>query len=248
MGSAILRWFVMGLGAWALQARAAGPIPVCVDLANPPFMSEASGKAVGVYPALIKEAFSAMGTKVLIDAKPWKRCLSELDDGITGVGGIYKNDERLQKYDFSEPIFVERMAVYFHKARPVEFANVASLVGLTVGVVRGWSYGDEFDRAVKDKKILVEDVTSDSQNFQKLGLRRLDVVLAIEEAGAGVLKSGQYPDIVASPKPLFENPTFLAFNKRAKPADLLARFNKALTDMKANGKLKRIGAAELGRS
>ena len=46
-----------------------------------------------------------------MEAKPWKRRLADMDSGVVGVGGIYKNEERIKRYGFSEPIFVEKMAV-----------------------------------------------------------------------------------------------------------------------------------------
>lgn len=231
----------------SLQAWAADPVVIGVDAENPPFMSSVAGKAAGLYPAIIAEAFQVAGLAAQIEAKPWKRCIADMDKGRAGVGGIYKNEERLKKYDFSDQIFVEKMAVFFNKANRVEFTSVASLLGKRVGVMRGWSYGDEFDKAVKDGKITVEDVNSDAQNFQKLAARRVEAVLAIDEAGAALLKGGKFPDVETSSNYLFENPTFLAFNKSAKQADTLVKFNKAIDDMRTSGRLGQIAASELGK-
>lgn len=232
--------------ALGLQAHAAEPLVVCVDADNPPFMYVVEGKAAGLYPALIVAAFQPLGGAAKVEAKPWKRCLSDTDEGRAATAGIYKNEERLKKYDFSDPIFVEAMAVYFNLARPLVFTGVADLFGKRVGVIRGWSYGDDFDRAVKEGRIAVEDVKSDAQNFQKLMAGRVDAILAIAEAGATHLRGGQYPRIERSARPLFEHPTFLAFNKSARQGELLSRFNRVLDDMKKSGKFERIVAAELG--
>jgi len=237
---------LLGL-AVSLQAHAADPIAVGVDAENPPFMSAISGKAAGLYPALIAEAFRSAGLAVQLEAKPWKRCLVDMDEGHAGVGGIYKNDERLKKYDFSDQIFVEKMAVYSHKTDRVEFTGVASLYGKRVAVLRGWSYGEEFDKAAKEGKILVEEAGSDAQNFQKLAAKRVQVALAIDEAGATLIKGGKFPDVERNAKFLFENPTFLAFNKSTKQTETLAKFNKAIEEMKKNGKLAKIADAELSK-
>jgi len=228
-------------------AALAGETLVGVDSENPPFMSAKDGKAVGLYPAIITAAFAAMGDTVQIDPKPWKRCLSDTDAGTAGTGGIYKNDERLKKYDFSEQIFVEKMAVYFNKSHPVTFNGVADLLGKKVGVVRGWSYGDDFDKAAKEGKITTEEVTSDAQNFQKLAAGRVDVVLAIEEAGNSQLKAGKQTGLERAPTYLFQNPTYLAFNKSSKQTELLAKFNKVIAEMKKSAKLDKIAGTELTR-
>lgn len=232
---------------FSLPALAADPVAINVDSENPPFMSLVAGKPAGLYPALIAAAFQTMGQTAQIEAKPWKRCITETDEGLSGTGGIYKNEDRLKKYDFSEQIFVEKMAVYFSKTKPVSFNSVADLLGKKIGVIRGWSYGDDFDKAVKEGKITIDEVKADSQNFQKLASGRVDAILAIEEAGAASLKTGQFPGIEKSPKYLFENPTFLAFNKSKKQTDILTKFNQAIDEMRKSGKHGTIASAELNK-
>ena len=100
-----------------------------------------------------------------------------------GIGGLYKNAERLARYDFSDPIHVENIAVHYRRAKPVDFRMVADLYGKRVGVLRGWSYGGTFDAASQSGWIATEEVSSDRSNFLKLMDGRLDAVLAIAESG-----------------------------------------------------------------
>lgn len=237
---------VLVLAFTTVQASA-DAIEISVDVENPPFMYLAGGKPGGLYPALILAAFKEAGQAVDISAKPWKRCLFDTDNSKSGTGGIYKNNERLQKYDFSEPIFVEKMAVYFNKTKPLNFDTVADLFGKKVGVIRGWSYGDDFDKAVKEGKIVAEEVKGDQQNFGKLIMGRVDAVLAIDEAGTATLKDGKYAAVLKSPRYLFENPTFVAFNKSQKYTELLVKFNQAVEVLRKSGELGKIASAELSK-
>ena len=147
-------YFIVG------TTTAAESVLINFDAENPPFMFSKGGKMVGVYPAVIATAMKRIGIPVTLEAKPWKRALVEMDEGKGGVGGIYKNSERVQKYDFSEPILTENTAVYFNKAKPINFKVIADLNGRRVGVIRGWSYGDAFDTARKAGAFTVEEVTS----------------------------------------------------------------------------------------
>ena len=121
------------------------------------------------------------------------------------------------------------------------------MAGKRVGVVRGWSYGDTFDKAVRDGKLTVEEVASDAQNFQKLAARRLDAVLAIEEAGAALLKTSPSADVQKSPRYLFENATYLAFNKSAGQKTTLEKFNKAISHLKKTGQLNTLASEALSQ-
>lgn len=229
------------------SACAADTVRINVDAENPPFMSAREGQPSGVYPALIATALTRMRQPFTLEAKPWKRALLELDEGRAGVGGIYKNGERAAKYDFSDPMLTEHIAVYFNKARPIAFKTLSDLYGKRVGVIRGWSYGDAFDAARRKGAITVEEVASDKANFLKLVHGRLDAVLAVEEAGRAVIAAEKLAAIDHSEALLASNTAHLAFNRSAGQSDLLARFNKAIGEMKRDGTLDAIVRAELAR-
>ena len=129
---------IMNLKGWicsfllpALTALAAPPglVLVDVDEANPPFMFGSNGKTMGIYPRLIGAAFKHMNVPAVVEAKPWKRALAELEDSTAGVGGIYKNSDRLKKFDYSDQLFVERLVVYFNTDRPLLFSKTGDLKG-----------------------------------------------------------------------------------------------------------------------
>jgi len=228
-------------------ACAADSLLINVDAENPPFMYGQNGKAAGVYPAVIAAVFARLNIPVRLEVRPWKRALAEMDEGKGGVGGIYKNDERAQKYDFSEPILTENTAVYFNKANPVDFNTIADLYGKRVGVIRGWSYGDEFDAARKAGKIKVDEGANDKINLQKLANGRVDAVLAIEEAGKSIVSAERMTGIDQGKAFLASNKAHLAFNKSAKQAGLLASFSKVIAKMRQDGSLDKIVLNELSK-
>ncbi|MFT3848606.1 MAG: transporter substrate-binding domain-containing protein [Propionivibrio sp.] len=222
-------------------------IVVDVDTDNPPFMSGQGGQAVGLYPAILRVALGRCRGNVRIEAKPWRRAFVEIDKAYAGIGGLYKNAERLAKYDFSDPIYVENIAVYYRQAQPIEFRSVADLHGKRVGVLRGWSYGEAFDAARRDGSIATEEVSSDRSNFLKLRDGRLDAVLAIEESGKTNLAAYAIAGIGQASVFLASYPAHLAFNKTAGKTELLACFNGVLLEMKRDGSFERIVREELVR-
>lgn len=251
----VIRWLCSALSqgwprlllcALLSQAAAAGAqVCVAVDSQNAPFMFARGEAAEGLYPLLIRAAFGRMDSAVRLEAIPWSRALRQLDQAECAVAGIYKNSERLQKYDFSAPIFVERVRLYSRRERGLVFAGVQDLAGLRIGVIRGWSYGDAFDQARRAGLLQAEEVAADAQNFSKLASGRLDAVLAVEQAGAAVLAGGAYPSVHALAQPLAVNPTHLAFHKSAQSGPLLKRFDEAMEQLRRDGTHDRLVAQGL---
>lgn len=239
-GHRIILFLMVLLPVWPLQAD---DLRINFDEAHPPYMYSQDGRAAGLYPVLIRTAFAHMGIAVTCEPKPWARAINELDGTTAGIGGIYKNSERLKKYDYSEPLLVETITIYFHGAHPFSYTRLEDLKGKRIGVMRGWSYGDDFDNVRDAGWFKVEGVSTDEQNFQKLMYGRIDIALAIRESVSHLL--GTYRDIRAADVPLIQPSAFLAFPKPAHRATLLKQFDQALKAMKASGEFSRILAAEL---
>lgn len=238
------------IAAWALVAGLLGPAAglaepaperINFDAMDAPFMStDANGAAVGLYPDLLRAAFALMKVPVHFEPVPWKRALAELDAGSAGVAGIYKTRERLQKYDYSETLMTEKLLVFVRQDHVIRVAGVADLVGLRVGVIRGWSYGEEFDAMREAGRFVAEDVVSDAQNFSKLEAGRLDAVVTIEQSGRKLLASGLYPSVQALPVPFTMKTAHLAFNKALNKTVLLQRFDAAVEALRRSGEFDRI--------
>jgi polar amino acid transport system substrate-binding protein len=243
-----LVWLALLLSLAPHPALAAGQvIQVNVDAANPPFMYGSPTAARGLYPSLLTTVFDRIGEPVAVSAVPWRRALLEIDAGRAGIGGIYKTTEREKKYDYSDALFVERIGVYYNRKKPIDFTADSDLHGLRIGVILGWSYGEEFDAARNAGEIIADAVPTDLQNLRKLDLGRIDAALVIVDAADPLLSEGRFPHIVRAGRLLAEKPTYLAFNKQADKALLLARFNKALAEIRADGTYARLVSRELAR-
>lgn len=223
------------VAAWVAVALSANPaVTILIDEADAPYMYAVEGKPNGIYPALIHAAFKAMRVPVNLEARPWKRALAMLDKGEAGLVGLYKNAEREARYDFSEPVYVERLLVYTARGKAFDYLDVTSLKGLRVGLRRGWNYGQNLERTTIE---LLEEVDTDEQNFKKLKAGRLDALICTQ--GAGAKLAAKY-DAVASAIPFSEGITYLAFHKRHGKAQLLKDFSTTLAVMRKSGEFLRI--------
>lgn len=214
-------------------------ILVMFDEANPPFMYVKDNKVSGLYPAIIGEAFKRMKIDYRFTGVPWQRALSTLEESKAGVGGIYKTQERIKKYNFSVPLFTERLMLYVRKNREFPFKDVSDLKAKTVGVILGWSLGDAFDKARDSGFFTVEPSGSDEQNFEKLAKGRIDTLVAIREAGDGLMNKYN-GSIIRLAVPLTENEAYLAFNKKSNTQDLMKNFDSTILKMKKDGSFSRL--------
>ncbi|MBC9249475.1 hypothetical protein A9179_04200 [Pseudomonas alcaligenes] len=211
---------------------------VAIDNANPPFMYQDGEQARGLYPLLLQALFARVGEPVAIHPMPWKRALLRGANGELGIAGIYRTSKRLEVFDYSAPLFEEKLLLYVRKDKVFAFRQLSDLYGKKIGVIRGWSYTEAFDQAVREGRIHIEEGSADAANLRKLASGRLDAVLAIELAGQHIIQQPGLENLVALAQPLSINPTYLVFAKQAQQQELLQRFNQALQDMQQDGSLQ----------
>ena len=228
---------------WSVPLSVAATQRIYFDEQNPPFMyvDDRTHAAVGLYPSLITEAFRRMAVDVELKTLPWRRALKELELGHAGLGGHYRSRERQEKYDFSEPLFEEQIAIYSLAANGPLLHELRDLEGKRVGVINGWYYSDDFSAALKSGRIKVQPVADDKTNMRKLQLGRLDAVLAITQSGDGVLHAMALDRVITrSQQPFLTNPVYLAFHRRAQQQALLLQFNQTLQAMRQDGTYGRL--------
>lgn len=236
----IITWILFVVVSFSGVAYAATPVRVVVDAYNPPNMYLQNGHAAGLYSLLLDTIFQHMEHDVSIEAVPWKRAMDMGAQGTAGVAGIYKTPDRLLIYDYSDPIYTELLLVFVQKNKTFTFESVKDLEGKRIGVILGWSYGPEFDKARAQKTFEVEPVNRDQLNFKKLMDGRLDCVVASRESGFYEIARKKYTDILPLGKALLGNPTYLAFAKHTHNKNLLLHFNTALRALKENGEYERL--------
>ncbi|WP_114099118.1 ABC transporter substrate-binding protein [Thalassospira profundimaris] len=229
-------WFIVCSMAALLPVRHAHALTIYVDEANPPFMYRSDDQAEGIYPDIVRAVFARAGISVKIIAVPWRRALMHLENGDGGIAGIYKNLERQKRYAFSDPIHREGLMIYRPKTDFAGESDLDDLEGMSVGVIRGWSYGDAFDSARRAGLFSASEATGDDQNFSMLISKRIDAVIAVREAGDIWIKKLRLEDqIVRAESALFENQTFIALNRRSKDLSKIALINRAIAEMVEDG-------------
>ncbi|MFZ6754901.1 substrate-binding periplasmic protein [Undibacterium sp. Dicai25W] len=108
---------------------------------------------------------------------PLPRILAYAKNGEGIVFGLSKNRERLSQLVFSEAVYANTVWMIARSDNTFKFDSIADLKGRTIGIVRGASYGDDFDKQSNVLFKVEDDVSSNSSRLKKLLNKRMDVML-----------------------------------------------------------------------
>lgn len=186
---------------------------------------------------------------------PMARLLHNVKNGEGIAFGLSKNSERLESMQFSDFIYANYVWLVTPRTRQFHFNQIGDLKGKTVGVIRGVSYGDEFDQRKNDAFKVEEDTASHVARLKKLSMHRMDVMLfgarqADPNAVHTLLRHMQSVDkshvldaaeidfaVLSTPLRIDELHFATALNKHG---ELIKRLNLAIARGKKTGEISRI--------
>ncbi len=214
---------------------------IALDAAYPPYMYESKGKIQGLYARLLDEIFQKMEVNVTLEPKPWARVIRLAKKGKWGVGGIYKNAERMKIFDYSSPIYQEELLLFVKKPSTFEFKSLKDLKGKVLALMRGWSYGTEFDKEKNKKTFRVIETSNGEQSFTLLLKERVDGVVMDSVSAKMILEKKKWAARVKEKNtPVARNAAYIAFHKSMKKTNVIKRFNTALIQIKKEGSYNKI--------
>ncbi|MET3116524.1 polar amino acid transport system substrate-binding protein [Undibacterium sp. GrIS 1.8] len=108
---------------------------------------------------------------------PWNRLLKNLNQGEGLAFGLSKTKERLRTLHFSDPVYTSYVWMITLSNSVFPYQSIQDLKGKKIGIIRGSSYGDEFDAQKNSAFTVDEDTYSITSRLQKLINKRTDVIL-----------------------------------------------------------------------
>lgn len=207
----------------------------------PPFTSERLAHG-GPLSRIVAEAFALEGVTVEYGYFPWKRSYEYAKSGRwDGSIGWEPNPRHLRDFVMSKPVILVDKALYHRKSTPFDWNDIDDLAPWRVGATAGYSYGEQWDQALRSGRLKVEEVALDEQNFKKLLMNRIDVV-AMETAVADhLLRTRLSPEeaslVSRHPRSLAQMSICLSLSRRLEQSPrLLERFNRGLQRLKDSGR------------
>lgn len=207
----------------------------------PPFADPSLPKQ-GISLQIIRAAYATQGYTVEMHFVPWARALDGVKNGEYDIlPNAWWTQKRAAFLLFSKPYLKNEIKFIKRKGDPFEYHGLGSLTGKTVGIVRGYGYGDEFLNATNFNRPEVVEVL---QNIKKLVLGRIDLTLEDEVVARWIIKHNapallqqiEFTQNALSTQQL--HVTSGLKNPRHKA--IIEAFNKGLVTIKANGTFDKI--------
>jgi len=128
---------------------------------------------------VLRESFHLMGYTIQLTVTPWARAMLNLKTGEADIlFPAGQNSGRLKIFDYSkEPTNQANFLIYIRADRQIQWRGLDGLRGMTIGVKRGFNYGDKWEAA---SGILKYEIRTIAQGFKMLSADRIDGFIGYE--------------------------------------------------------------------
>lgn len=225
-----LAGLLLGLAALQVQAQAPQKLIRLSTLEWPPYtglLLPQDGLSTRVASVVAKAA----GYRLLSASFEWSVTVEkgEKDPNFDGYFPEYYTKEREQKCHLSQSIGTSVLGVASLRGAPLSWSRLPDLSAYRLGVVDGYSNGEEFDVLVSEKRQPVEVEASDAINVNKLKSGKIrGIVIDKNVLDYTLSRLGGADKVEFNPRPIAELTLHVCFKRS--PAGLAMReaFDAAL--------------------
>ena len=204
----------------------------------PPFSGQSlpnKGMSLDVISTVLTRAGYEVETSVL----PWARIMNMASSGqIEVVGSLFFDPEMTKHVTYAEPFYATDVKLVQRIGEDHRFTSVEDLAPYSIAVGAGFLYQDEFDAADFLNKV---EVTTTLQAMRMLAEGRVDLTLDSVDVVNYSLGHDQFnleDKLEFAPGVLASRRIHMAVgNTVENRAQIIADFNRVLTEMKADGSL-----------
>jgi polar amino acid transport system substrate-binding protein len=221
--------------------------PLClIAMEYPPYSFQENGVLKGFQIDIALEAFKQMDQPVTIKIYPWARVIHMMKRGTAdGVIGAYKTPERERFIDYPQtPMDYGIVSLFILKDASIAFnGNLKELSDYRFCVVRGFSYGKTFDKAVRNGTIAqIRKAPTMEESIKAFLVLGLKTILIAEKYSCfyQLSRLNKVNAVRELPVTIGEIPNYIAFSKKRNRPGLVERLNKTLASMHADGTINAI--------
>ncbi|WP_409522784.1 substrate-binding periplasmic protein [Nitrincola sp. MINF-07-Sa-05] len=189
---------------------------------------------------VLRASYHSQGYTIDLNVLPWPRAYEMVKAGSIDIlfpTGF--NQARAEYFYYSHhPINEVRFIIYTLPEKQIEWDGLKSLEGQTIGMLRGWNYGLEWDGSDQIDKFPLSDIL---QAFMMLDLGRIDGLAGYETNFDYALDHAGKPNIYTKHPSFGRTMEFAAASQQNPNArHLLEVFDRGMDYLRTSGELDRI--------
>lgn len=216
-------------GAWSKPVE----ITIGVSTGYPPYYYEHKGELKGMCVEIVNSVARSLNLKITYNQYPWKRMLLNAKQGyVDAVMPLFRTRERDEFLYFENLKLVdEENRLFTWKDNRINFTGDFEAIRIyKVGVVTGYSYGEEFDNYLHLKKVPTE---SDRHLIKMFKHQRFDIGIGSKDVIIFNAKKENISDQIQFLEPyITKAPLYLGFSKAKGLEKLSKQFSIALQHFK----------------
>lgn len=201
-----------------------------------------NGQMTGLDIELTEEIFKRVGMDYQIKLYPWARLIKDVEEGK--VAGIIATFCNLEVYtnilEYSSYTYPSSVSVFARRDKNFVMSQLGDLAGLTVGVLRSYTYAQTFNEMTTFTRDQSRD---DEMLLRKLANDRVDVAVAETAPFEFYAKQFGFENDFESVYVIQSTNVCMAFAKNTahiNHAELLPKVNEAIAQMHEEGAIERI--------
>lgn len=234
---------MLSSSAFALSNELPKELRIARQEDYPPYIYEKDGELVGICTELVEAAFSLLGISVSYNEYPFSRMLKKAEWGqVDAVMMVFRTPEREEYLYYPDnSLFYEHNSFFVKKSTQITYSGkLEELRNYAIGIVFGFSYGEQFDNAAYIEK---EVSANHELLLRKLRGNRFKVGLGNKHVVQFYADTIGFEDGIEflEPNHFDKEPLYVAFTKKVPGYDKLAeRFSQALDELKESGQYQQI--------
>ncbi|UPW19564.1 transporter substrate-binding domain-containing protein [Agarivorans sp. TSD2052] len=194
------------------------------------FRENSQAPLQGLAVELANQVFADVGIKVDYQAMvPWKRQFLQLETGdLDLIIAAFYNQERGEKFIFSETIGVEYSSAFIRKDQALNYNDVTSLMGKRGLQILGSSFGDQFD-SYAGQHLTISEMPDLDRALKLVALQRADYLLYATHGGRLKIANTEYADLLVDMQPSISRQLiYMVMSKSSPCVDHLQDINRAI--------------------
>ncbi|MDO6683973.1 MULTISPECIES: substrate-binding periplasmic protein [unclassified Agarivorans] len=179
---------------------------------------------------LANRVFAEVGIEVDYQAMvPWKRQFLQLETGdLDVIIAAFYNQQRGNKFVYSEAIGVEYSTAFIHKEHSDTYRGAESLVGKRGLQLLGSSFGDQFDSYAK-QNLTISKMADLDRAIKLIALKRADYFLYATHGGRLKIAETEFADMLVDMQPsISKQQIFMVMSKSSPCLAHLDEINRAI--------------------